>query len=68
MIIGVEYRFDCKHKTQVVKSYDFDKEEDIYKYDSFIQFNKPGNEMWCPRCQKQKSLIEFRAWIIKNIF
>jgi len=68
MILSVEYEYDCKHKSEVIKSYDFDKEVDMYRYDSFIQFNKPGNEAWCPRCQKQKSLIAFKVSVIKNIF
>lgn len=68
MILEVEYNMECGHKTEVIKSYDFDKEVDIYKYDSFIQFNKPGNEIWCPRCQKQKSLIAFKVSVIRKIF
>ena len=57
MIIEFVYIIDCGHETSVVKEYDFKNEADIYKYDSFIQFNKIGNDMFCNRCQEQKSLI-----------
>lgn len=64
-IIEFTYKFDCGHESSVVKEYDFTKEADIYKYDSFIQFNKIGNDMWCVRCQKQKSLIGLSLWKLR---
>jgi hypothetical protein len=63
MLMAIRWGLACGHKKTETKAYDFDKEEDIYKYDSFIQFNKLGNDMYCTRCQKQKSLLEFKVWV-----
>lgn len=47
MLLEVSKQLECGYKIAEMREYDFDDGVDQAKYESFLIFNKPGNELYC---------------------
>lgn len=71
MKLGISKKMVCGHTVNDIREYfwnsgnDADRQVDMSRYESFINFNKPGNDLYCETCNDYKRIKNINIRVIE---